>query len=113
MGRLPARARTGVQETKPLLRRYARGRVPDEVLDAPKQGFQLPLESWLRGPLKPWLDGLLAPPQATAQLWRAGAIESLLARFHAGTAGELVAYRLWALAALEFWARHFAIEIGA
>jgi asparagine synthase (glutamine-hydrolysing) len=112
VGRLRARARTRVGETKPLLRRYARGRVPDEVLDAPKQGFQLPLEHWLRGPLKPWLDGLLAPPQATIRLWRAGAVESLLARFHSGAAGELAAYRLWALAALEFWARHFAIEIG-
>jgi asparagine synthase (glutamine-hydrolysing) len=37
--------RAGV--TKYIFKRVLRGKVPDEVLDRPKQGFAVPLESWL------------------------------------------------------------------
>ncbi len=39
-------------ETKRLLRRALAGVVPAEILDRPKQGFDLPLAAWLRGPLR-------------------------------------------------------------
>jgi asparagine synthase (glutamine-hydrolysing) len=39
-------------ETKRILRRALAGLVPDEILRRPKQGFDLPLASWLRGPLR-------------------------------------------------------------
>src|SRR5207342_3101705 len=39
-------------ETKRLLRRALAGTVPDEILRRPKQGFDLPLAAWLRGPLR-------------------------------------------------------------
>ena len=40
------------RETKRLLRRALFDLVPREILERPKQGFDLPLASWLRGPLK-------------------------------------------------------------
>ncbi|HSQ60516.1 MAG TPA: asparagine synthase (glutamine-hydrolyzing) [Acidobacteriota bacterium] len=98
--------------TKPLLRRFARGRIPDEALAAPKRGFQLPLDAWLRGPLRPWLDELLRRPQATRPLYREGTTARLLDAFHSGSAGPLAPYRLWALATLEIWAREFHVEIA-
>jgi len=111
VARLAPARRTHPLRTKPLLRRYAEGRVDPAVLAAPKQGFQLPLQQWLRGPLRGWLDGLLGPPQATQALFRPRAVESMLADFHAGRGDGLLPYRLWAIAALEHWARTFSVEV--
>jgi len=108
---LPPARRFHWRRTKPLLRRYARGRIPEAALRAPKQGFQLPLDAWLRGPLRPWVDGLLRAPEATARLYRPGATAALLDSFHAGRADRLAPYRIWSLAVLELWAREFRVAI--
>jgi asparagine synthase (glutamine-hydrolysing) len=108
---LPPARRFHWRKTKPLLRRYARGRIPEAALQAPKQGFQLPLDAWLRGPLRSWADGLLRAPEATAPLYRPGATAALLDRYHAGAADRLAPYRIWSLAALELWAREFRVSI--
>lgn len=46
--------RHGERQSKPLLRRYLRGRVPDEVLDRPKQGFSLRLSGAGCDDVDPW-----------------------------------------------------------
>ena len=108
---LPSSRRAHPFRTKPILRRLARRRVPEEILRAPKRGFQLPLDRWLRGPLAKWLDSLLLDPQATGLLYRPGALRAERDRFHAGTADPHAPYRLWGLATLELWAREFHVEI--
>lgn len=42
---------------KRLLARY----VPPELTERPKMGFGIPLNVWLRGPLRTWAEALLAP----------------------------------------------------
>jgi asparagine synthase (glutamine-hydrolysing) len=50
--RWPSRFKIRGAETKRLLRAALRGKVPDEILDRPKRGFDLPLDRWIDGPLR-------------------------------------------------------------
>jgi asparagine synthase (glutamine-hydrolysing) len=45
--------------SKWLLREVLHRRVPRELLAAGKRGFNVPLDTWLRGPLREWADHLL------------------------------------------------------
>jgi asparagine synthase (glutamine-hydrolysing) len=49
---LPVEAKLRRGQGKQLFRQALRKRIPDEVLDRPKQGFHLPLDAWLTGPLQ-------------------------------------------------------------
>jgi asparagine synthase (glutamine-hydrolysing) len=44
---------------KYLLRHILKRYVPDHLFERPKQGFSMPVESWLRGPLREWAETLL------------------------------------------------------
>ena len=41
-------------ESKYLLRKLAYRYVPQKILDRPKQGFRVPIDRWLKGPLRSW-----------------------------------------------------------
>ena len=47
------------ESTKWALRQILYRHVPRELVDRPKQGFSLPIGTWLRGPLKKWSEDLL------------------------------------------------------
>jgi asparagine synthase (glutamine-hydrolysing) len=54
---LPAKIRDGAG--KWVLRRILDRYVPRELVERPKMGFTLPLQQWLRGPMKEWAAALL------------------------------------------------------
>jgi asparagine synthase (glutamine-hydrolysing) len=89
---------------KSLLRDAYRGRIPDEVLDGTKQGFRVPLESWLDRDLREPVRDTLGAKGALVREWVRGEwIDRLLA-------GRAAVEDNWpeityALLILELWLR--------
>jgi asparagine synthase (glutamine-hydrolysing) len=50
--RVPSRWKVHRGQTKWLLKQACQDRLPEAILRRPKQGFEVPLDAWLRGPLR-------------------------------------------------------------
>ncbi|MEM7651013.1 MAG: asparagine synthase (glutamine-hydrolyzing) [Pseudomonadota bacterium] len=57
--RLPEHLKIQNSEGKWLLRQVLKRHVPEKLFTRPKQGFSIPVASWLLGPLKEWAEDLL------------------------------------------------------
>lgn len=60
---LPTGAKIHGGRGKWLLRRLLRRYVPETLFERPKQGFNVPIGAWLKGPLRDWAEELLAAPR--------------------------------------------------
>src|SRR5438874_709570 len=77
---LPLHFKIHRRVTKRILRSILTRYVPPELFERPKRGFSLPLDQWLRGPLRPWVEELLDPttlrrqdvfnPAPVAEAWK-------------------------------------------
>jgi len=103
---LPLSQKMHGRRTKVLLRNALRGRVPDDILFRPKQGFGTPIDLWLRRELRAQVARVLAPEVVAARgYFRPESVTALLQRHQQGR--DDVSQHIWALFLLELWHRIF------
>jgi asparagine synthase (glutamine-hydrolysing) len=102
MWRVPLDMKIRAGEGKWLLRRILYKYVPRTLLERPKMGFAVPIDAWLRGPLRDWAEALLdegrlrregwLEPDPVRRAWR----EHLSGRHN-------WQHRLWAVLMFQAW----------
>ncbi|HJZ58003.1 MAG TPA: asparagine synthase (glutamine-hydrolyzing) [Gemmataceae bacterium] len=85
-----------------LLRRALHRYVPPALVERPKMGFEVPIDHWLRGPLRDWASDLLSP----ARLGRDGFLDPRVVRkkLDEHVSGERNWHRhLWRAVVFQTW----------
>lgn len=67
--RVPPSMKVRDGQGKWLVRQLLDRHVPRELIDRPKTGFSIPLDQWLRGPLREWASDLLATENLGQRGW--------------------------------------------
>jgi asparagine synthase (glutamine-hydrolysing) len=99
---LPQSLKTRNGTSKWVLRRVLDRYVPAELIERPKMGFGVPMDRWLRGPLREWAEDLLSPERLRSDGYlRPEPVRAAWEAHLAGTADWQ--YHLWPVLALQAW----------
>jgi asparagine synthase (glutamine-hydrolysing) len=98
------RSGTGKWLLRQVLARY----VPAALFERPKMGFGVPIDHWLRGPLKSWADDLLDPAALRAHGLEPAPIVQAWQEHRSGQRDWQ--YPLWTVLMLQAWLRHDAAQ---
>lgn len=99
---LPDEAKIRARRGKWLLRQMLLRHVPKQLFDRPKLGFDPPLASWLRGPLRPWMGDLLSPARLRSQgIFDPRGVDHLVGEHLSGVRNH--DYALWTLVVFQAW----------
>jgi asparagine synthase (glutamine-hydrolysing) len=100
--RLPSRLRVRDGRGKWALRELLARDVPRALFERPKAGFAVPVGAWLRGPLRPWAEDLLAPAAIAREgLLDARAVRRLWAEHLTGRRDA--SFALWPVLMFRAW----------
>lgn len=84
------------------LRRLLHRRLPPALFERPKMGFAIPLAAWLRGPLRPWVEDMLATDRLAREgYWQPERVRAAWDRHRSGRGG--LAPALWAVLMFQAW----------
>lgn len=105
---LPLHMKLRDGQSKWLLRQVVYGHVPKELIERPKMGFGIPLDIWLRGPLKAWAEDLLNPIRLQAEGYFHA--EPIWKKWREHQAGQRNwSYDLWDVLMFQAWRAHYAL----
>jgi asparagine synthase (glutamine-hydrolysing) len=100
--RLPVEAHIEGRTGKRLLRRLLARHVPPQLFERPKMGFGVPIDAWLRGPLREWAEGLIEPARLRREGWLDPVpIQSAWAAHQAGRVNAH--HALWCVLMFQAW----------
>jgi asparagine synthase (glutamine-hydrolysing) len=104
--RLPPSLRLAPDGGKPVLRAVLANYVPRHLFERPKQGFGLPLELWLRGPLRDWAEELLDENRLRAAGYlRPEAIRNIWNQHLSGEHEHT--FLVWSILMFQAWLEHW------
>ena len=82
---MPSNLKVRAFQKKWILRKALRRVVPDRVLDAPKTGFGVPYQYWLREPFAPFMKSVLLDHQTLeSEFFDKGELERAIAEHISG-----------------------------
>ena len=103
---IPARLKLRGDTAKHILKRAVRGQIPDEIIDRPKQGFDVPIKKWLNDELRDLLSDTLTDSRTHQRgYFNQQAVEGILDEHRRGRRDN--SRHLWGLLTLELWHRAF------
>lgn len=108
--RIPAGLRAEGRSTKRVLKQAYADVIPDEIIRRPKEGFTVPVASWIRGGLEQRVRDLLLDPAAAINAVVRPSYVRQMVDDHAKLR-ENHAIRIWNLLCLETWARKFKVAL--
>jgi len=104
--KLPAKWKVDGSQKKIVLRNAMRGRVPDDILDGPKTGFNVPFAYWLKTSLYNFVCEVVLDQQFLNRLgFDSDKLEKALREHRSGTRER--GFTLWKLFQLALWAMEF------
>lgn len=99
---LPLSSKLGKNAGKVVLRECLARYLPRELFERPKQGFSVPLDTWLRGPLREWAECLLDPTRIKADGYlNTDPIRKAWSRHQSGQVNA--GHQLWSVLMLQAW----------
>ncbi len=99
---MPGTLKLSGSETKPLLKELAVEHVPHDCVYRNKEGFSIPIKTWLANEFSSLLDRYLAPARLESQgIFNAAYTGQLVKEHLAGVANH--SHRLWALIVVQAW----------
>ena len=109
---LPERFKLRGSQSKYVLRRLMKDKLPRAVLQRPKIGFDVPIHEWLRGVLRPFLLDTLSQEAVSATgLFHWPAVKQQISA-HLERRANL-GYHLWGLMVLLIWMKRWKIELAS
>ena len=104
--RLPLALKVRGGERKWILRQVLNRYVPRQLIDRPKMGFAVPLDQWLRGPLRAWGEALLDPARLRDEgFFHPAPIRAVWDEHQSGRRAN--GFYLWDVLMFQAWLEHW------